>query len=373
MSKEYLFFIPLMIVLYLTKTIKGYDELKKDRIFSTIKLILNSIQCNITRNSFSLNYPKYQIYFSNFKIINPFEREIKINIINSNIYSIQDLIITFIYNNNIVFDSNNNHAKLEDSLKIFEIKFKEVVFFKNNNFLYFNNTIVDSIFIPKKSKINNLRYFKDFNEGIIKPIFSETNEYYDLNVILTNIFDEMFKNRILNIFEKINLYYYDLNKILENSKNIIFYFSLFLLYLLSFKRINLIYYFLNERKWISFINSDIYYPYNSKYVFINTIELSKDKIIIESNILYVRYLKFNGRFYFYNGDFIEFNAYLRDNVSLYLYKNMISFTNKYRPFKVKIIDKSIIDDENNYEYAFNKEFLTLLDYKCEQYYKELDK
>ena len=343
MSKEYLFFIPLMIVLYLTKTIKGYDELKKDRIFSTIKLILNSIQCNITRNSFSLNYPKYQIYFSNFKIINPFEREIKINIINSNIYSIQDLIITFIYNNNIVFDENNNHAKLEDSLKIFEIKFKEVVFFQNNNFLYFNNTIVDSIFIPKKSKINNLRYFKDFNEGIIKPIFSETNEYYDLNVILTNIFDEMFKNRILNIFEKINLYYYDLNKILENSKN------------------------------ISFIDSDIYYPYNSKYVFINTIELSKDKILIESNILYVKYLKFNGKFYFYNGDFIEFNAYLRDNVSLYLYKNMISFTNKYRPFKVKIIDKSIIDDENNYEYAFNKEFLTLLDYKCEQYYKELDK
>ena len=89
--------------------------------------------------------------------------------------------------------------------------------------------------------------------------------------------------------------------------------------------------------------------------------------------MYVKYLKFNGKFYFYNGDFIEFNAYLRDNVSLYLYKNMISFTNKYRPFKVKIIDKSIIDDENNYEYAFNKEFLTLLDYKCEQYYKELDK
>ena len=342
MSKEYLFFISLLIILYLAGTTKGNEELKKERIFSTLKLILNSIQSNITRDSFSLNYPKYQIHFSDFKITNPFERDIKIKIIYSNIFSIQDLIVTFIYNNNIIFD-DNNHAKLEDLDKIFEIKFKDIVFFQNNNFLFLNNTIVDSILIPKKTKISCLKYFKDFNEGIINPIFSETNEYYNLNVILTKIFDEMFKNRILNIFENINLYYYDLNKILNNSKI------------------------------INFIYSDIFYPYNSKYIIINKIELNKEKIIFESNILYVRYLKFNGRFYFYNGDFIEFNAYLKENVEMYLLKNMISFTNKYRPFKVKIIDKSFIDDEYYYEYAFNNEFLYLLDNNCKKYYAELDK
>jgi hypothetical protein len=322
---------------------KGNDEMMRERIATILKLVLNSFQSKIIRDSFSLDYEKYQIQFSDFKVFNPLESELKIKEIELNkYYSIENITISFIYNNYIIFDAYNSHSNIEDSQKIFEIKFKEIIFNHTYNFLYLNNTIIDYIKMPKKTKISSLRYFKDFNEGIAKPIFSETNEKYNLNEIMGKIFNDMVQNRFLNLFKSINLYNYDLNVILDKSRN------------------------------ISISYFDIYYPYNLNYIYINNIELPREKMEIISGKLYVYSLKINGTFYFSGGTKQRFNAYLKDGINMYLEKNDIDFTKYKSPFKVNLIDRTIYDFDEQYEYAFNQEYPNFLIKKCSEYYKEVN-
>ena len=197
--------------------------------------------------------------------------------------------------------------------------------------------------MPKKTKISSLRYFKDFNEGIVKPIFSETNEKYNLNEILEKVFNDMVQNRFLDLFKSLNLYYYDLNEILENSRN------------------------------ISASYIDIYYPSNLKYIYINNIELSREKMELILGKLYVYSLKINGTFYFSEGTKERFNAYLANGVYMYLEKNDIDFSKYKSPFIVKLIDKkTIYDFGEDYAHAFNKEYPIFLYNKCLEYYKEFN-
>jgi len=333
----------ILIILFLLNNTKENNEMKRERITSILKLVLNSFQSNIIRDSFSLDYEKYQIQFSDFQVFNLLDSELNIKEIELNkYYSIENITISFIYNNYIIFDAYNSHSDIKDSQKIFEIKFKEIIFNHTDNFLYLNNTNVDYIKMPKKTKISSLRYFKDFNEGIVKPIFSETNEKYNLNEILEKVFNDMVQNRFLDLFKSINLYYYDINEIIEKSRNIS----------------------------VSYI--DIYYPFNLKYIYINNTELSREKMELISGKLYVYSFKINGTFYFSGGTKQRFNAYLANGVYMYLEKNDIDFTKYKSPFIVKLIDKTIYDFEEDYTYAFNQEYPNFLYKKCSDYYNEVN-
>ena len=339
-NKNFLF---ILIILFLLNYTKENNEMIRERIISILKLLLHSIQSNINRGSFSLDYEKYQIEFSDFQVFNPLESELKIKEIELNkYYSIENITISFIYNNYIIFDAYNSHSNIEDSQKIFEIKFKEIIFNHSYNFLYLNNTNIDYIKMPKKTKISSLRYFKDFNEGIAKPIFSETNEKYNLNEIMRKVFNDMVQNRFLDLFKSINLYNYDINVILDKSRNIT----------------------------ISY--SDIYYPYNLKYIYINNTELSREKMELISGRLYIYSLKINGTFYFYGGTKQRFNAYLANGVYMYLEENDIDFTKYKSPFILKLIDRTITDFEDEYIYAFNQEYPNFLIKKCSEYYEEVN-
>ena len=339
-NKHFLF---ILTILFLLNNTKGNDEMIRERIVTILKLVLNSFQSKIIRDSFSLDYEKYQIQFSDFQVFNPLESELKIKEIELNkYYSIENITISFIYNNYIIFDAYNSHSNMEDSQKIFEIKFKEIIFNHSYNFLYLNNTNIDYIKMPKKTKISSLRYFKDFNEGIVKPIFYETNEKYGLNEIMGKVFNDMVQNRFLDLFKSINLYNYDINVILDKSRN------------------------------ISISYSDIYYPYNLKYIYINNTELSREKMELISGRLYIYSLKINGTFYFYGGAKQRFNAYLANGVYIYLEENDIDFTKYKSPFILKLIDRTITDFEDEYIYAFNQEYPNFLIKKCSEYYKEVN-
>lgn len=231
MSNQKIIFTIFIIFIILANLTKENEKLKKERINSTIKYIFNSIESYINRDSISFDYFKYQIKFSNFKICNPLEEDININEIEPNyIYSVKNLTLYFIYNNYIILDDNNEDLKYEDLQKKLEIKFNEIKFFIIDDFLYLNNSTVDSILIPKIQKINHLRYFKDYNEGKILPIFSETNDYcniYDAFIIVLN---DMFRNRIFNILNKANLYLFDFYEIM-NMSNIISYKNTYVSYI----------------------------------------------------------------------------------------------------------------------------------------------
>ena len=333
----------ILIILFLLNNTKENNEMIRERITSILKLLFTSFQSNIKRDSFSLDYEKYQIYFSDFQVFNPLESELKINEIELNkYYSIENITISFIYNNYIVFDAYNSHSDIEDSQKMLEIKFKEIIFNRTDSFLYLNNTKVDYIKMPKKSKISSLKYFKDFNEGKVEPIFSETNEKCNLNKIIEKVFDTMVQNRILDLFKTINLYIYDINAILNNSRNI-----------------SISYY-------------DILYPDYLKYIYINNTELSREDMEIISGKLYVYSLKINGFFSFSGGSKIRFNASLNNNAIIYLDKNGIDFTRYKSPFNLKLIDRSIYDFEEDYIYPFNKEYPSFLIKKSSDYYKEVN-
>ena len=115
----------ILIILFLLNNTKENNEMKRERITSILKLVLNSFQSNIIRDSFSLDYEKYQIQFSDFQVFNLLDNELNIKEIELNkYYSIENITISFIYNNYIIFDAYNSHSDIKDSQKIFEIKFK---------------------------------------------------------------------------------------------------------------------------------------------------------------------------------------------------------------------------------------------------------
>ena len=57
-NKPFLFILTILLLLNNTK---GNDEMIRERIVTILKLVLNSFQSKIIRDSFSLDYEKYQI------------------------------------------------------------------------------------------------------------------------------------------------------------------------------------------------------------------------------------------------------------------------------------------------------------------------
>lgn len=326
----------------LTKLTKENDKLKKERIYSTLKFIFKQIESYINRNPLSFEYFKYQIKFSNFKICNPLEEDININEIKPNyIYSVKNLTLYFIYNNYIIFDENNEDLKYEDLQKKIEIRFNEIEFFQYNNFLYLNNSSVDSILIPKISGISHLRYFKDYNEGKVLPIFSETNDYCKIYDGLSVVLNNMFQNRILNILEKINLYLFDFYEIMNMSKV------------------------------ISYEDAKIQYITNLDSILITQFEIPENSVYTISNRFYIAGLKLKGQFFLKTGEFLGFNAFLKTNYPLYLDINGIYFTNKYAPFKIEMEDYELQDENYRYEYTFNLKYHYYLEDNSVIYFKNL--
>ena len=87
------------------------------------------------------------------------------------IYSVKNISFNVIYNNHILFDDKNDNIKYEDLQKKIKIAFKNISFFRENNFLFYKDIFVDSIIVPKIEKINKFRFFKDYNEGKVEPFY----------------------------------------------------------------------------------------------------------------------------------------------------------------------------------------------------------
>ena len=112
---QYKYYLFILIILFLLNDTKENNEMIRERITSILKLVLNSFQSNIKRDSFSLDYEKYQIQFSDFQVFNPLESELNIKEIELNkYYSIESITISFIYNNYIIFDAYNSHSDIKD-------------------------------------------------------------------------------------------------------------------------------------------------------------------------------------------------------------------------------------------------------------------
>ena len=340
MSKKYNIFIFLIIFRTFIEFTKENDKLKKERIFNTLKLIFDALQLIQKQEYFSLNYLKYKIEFSNLKINNSLILEDKNihEIIPNYFYIIKNISINFTYNNYIIIDENNDISKFQDLSKTIEMNFNEIEFLQKDNFLYLNKIYISSISVEKIKKVSHLKYFKDYNEGIIKPIYSKTNQYNDIDEIMTNIIN----NKIYDVFSYINLYYYDLIKILDMIKN----------------------------RNMTINDRDQYYPYNLQFIFISEIDIPIEYCKIEDSTLRVEYIRFKGYFYFYDGDYLEFNAYLSDDNYMYLNYNIgIYFLNKNQPFTI-----DMMNENQNYIYLriFRREFLFIIDEKYKSYYYNLN-
>ena len=339
-------FIILIILIILTKITKENNELKKDRIIWTLKEIFNSFETSIIDEDYplSLYYIKYKIQFSDFKISNPIEKELNIyeNEPYFN-YSVKNISFYINYKNYIFFDEKNNNLKYEDLENKMEITFKEIVFYEDSNFLYVFNSIVDSIILPKIKKISHLRFFKDYNEGKVKPFFPDENEYCTIEEALSSYLNNVFLRRINDILNNINLYLFDFYQIMDMTKNI------------SYKDTELTYL------------QDIDYIYISEYI------VPKDYVYVNFYKLYINYLELSGNFTFNNGDFVEFKAYLKiDNYISLDAKLGIDFYNPRHFFEFKLLDPEI--DNNTlfqYEYVFYRKYRYILEENSLIYFKNL--
>ena len=285
MSFNNIIFIILIIFINLTKITKENEELQKDRIFWTIKEIFKSIETYTFFDiySISLYYLKYKIRFSYLRINNVIEKEINIDETEKDIYSVKNISFNVIYNNYIFFDDiNNNNIKYEDLQKQIVITFSKITFLRENDFLFYQYFYVDSIIVPKIEKISKFKFFKDYNEGKVKPFFPDTNKYYNIEEALSWSMEDIFRNKISDTLFRVNLYLYDFNQIMEMSKN------------------------------ISCKNAKHKYFENLDYIYISEFKMSENDYLIYSN-LDINYLELKGNFTFDNGDFVEFNAYLGDD------------------------------------------------------------
>ena len=338
MLNRNVFIFILIIFLYLTKQTKQDDE----RIFSTLRtLFQNSIESDIQRNSFSFNYLKYKIRFSHFHIKNFLEENINIKEIEKNIiYSVNDIRLFFTYKNYVIIDDDNDNISLEEANKEIEIKFKEIIFQKEDNFLIFNQSNVDSIKVPKVNKISHLKYFKDYNEGNIRPIFSETNEYCDIDDILKILFNDMLKERISYTLEnKMNLYYYDFKEIMSMSKNISY--------------------------------AQTKYKDSVDYLYIDEYNLSLNDVEIKNDNLYIYNIILKGYFVLLDGNVIEIKAYLKENKNMRLNIYGIDFSERRLPFEIKLENKEVEEDEKIYEQAFNNHYIYYIDEQAILYFDSL--
>lgn len=124
----------------------------------------------------------------------------------------------------------------------------------------------------------------------------------------------VFLNRISTVLYNVNLYLYDFNQIIEMPKN------------------------------ISYKDTKYQYLENLNY-YISHFEMSEYDYIIYSN-LDIYYLELKGNFTFDNGDFVEFNAYLRDDEDKTMDSKFgIQFYNRFI-FYIKLLDPELQRDEN---------------------------
>ena len=339
-------FIILIIFIIITKITKENDQLKKERILWTLKEVFNSIENDIMEDySLSLYYLKYKIQFSDFKLNNPIDKEISITeIIPTQYYSVNNVSFYINYNNYILFDDKNNNLAYGDLPNIIKITFTDILFSEDDNYLYVSESSVDSIMVPKIQKISNFRFFKDYNEGKVKPFYPDTNEYCRIEEALSLYLKNMFLDRIDRVLQyNTNLYLYDFYQIMGMSKN------------------------------ISYKGTKLDYLKNLDYVYINEYYLYKGDYTVYFNKLYIYYLELNGFFVFDNGDLVEFNAYLKYNDYITLDERLgIDFYNKRHSFEIELLDPDLSDVLYQYETVFHKKYREFLENNSLLYFKNLE-
>ena len=157
-------------------------------------------------------------------------------------------------------------------------------------------------------------------------------------------FDKIYKYRIEDIIDNINLYYFDLNRILNNTM------------------------------YTDIDCSKKYWQYfkNLKSINITEIQVPISNVEMIDNRLYVYYLSIKGNFTFKNEDFVEFNVLLQKDNYLYWNEIGIYYLNSHQPFTLTLTDPTWDDYTSTFLYIFKSEYKLYLDKTFEDYYNLLN-
>lgn len=303
------------------------EKTSKERIFSTIKLILMSIHSNLLKREFEYEFPKYNIEFSNFRTLNPTEKEFNIEKVEgtSDTYSVKNLIITFIYDNRIKFFDIQDI--MEDNYKIIELTFKEIRFNLGvDGLLQLTSSEVESYHMSKNNMIGSLKYFQEYNNAMYG------DEESTIKKDLKKNFKSMLEDRVENVLNQINLYTYDLQNILE----------------------------------LATTNITCSKPdeYKIDFIMIESFDFDYNGLSIDYGEAKLKLTNLKLKGIFLTGEIeTEFEATLSRDKELILDENKIEFSNN-DPFTVSLSDL-------RYKKALNEDFVTCLEQKHFEYYNSL--
>jgi hypothetical protein len=212
-----------IVILFLKGTKEEFNNSK--RIEGAVKLLLSSLENNQNfhpNKSFTLKYPKYEIFFDNFKIISSAMDNINLyESRNSGIFSFKNITFDFVFDVNLKILSKNIIKKIDNFLDL-EINFI--------NFNYINKD--DNLEFDSFGEINNplnliktnfdfesLEYFYEFKErkACLCKINNEEYQLKEPHIFMFNFFQEMIKAYIKRIINKNILLTYDAFIIFNNT------------------------------------------------------------------------------------------------------------------------------------------------------------
>lgn len=310
------------------------------RIEDAIKYILSKINFISNQEKMNFIYPKYSITYSNFNLLTPINNnQISISNDTEGNFIVNNLTIAVKYSN--IINVDDSKSNLEETDNICEITVNGLIFTLNNERFSVSSekSVFNLSYFSDNLKISKLKFFKDFNDKKIKPIY--VNKEVDITDTLSENFGKIFIDNIKSLLEYKNLLTYDLKSILDLSVN---------------ETITL---------------SDNLKSLQLNYIIITNYEMEesdKNININTDNKLTLYSLKISGIVHVDDGVFTSFTATLHKSRKIYLnYSNsnlIIEFSNKNKVFDVSVEN----GDYNDFEDIFNYNFMNYLREKSSEYY-----
>ena len=106
-------------------------------------------------------------------------------------------------------------------------------------------------------------------------------------------------------------------------------------------------------------------------IFISQLEIPKNDVKIVYKTLYIYSLKLKGKFILDTGDFLEFNAYLKNEYPLYIDNNGIYFLNRHAPFILEMDDPELQYINHQFQTVFNSKYHYYLEENSKIYFNNL--
>ena len=196
------------------------EEKKIERIQNSFKFILSQIKGIINETSFSFLYDKYDIIFTNFRILKPIVSQLNLieeKSIDETFYIIKDLLITFQAEIYIQLFSGENNV-IEYGNIFFENTFDTIKFQLIND--YYIRYCESNINFVNHILFDKLDYFSNFNNKNKCHFYEQGKEpiiLEDIDLKLKEIFKSDFEKKIKENEKIFNLLTYDMIYIFDNS------------------------------------------------------------------------------------------------------------------------------------------------------------